>query len=462
MNKVLARQLRRLNLSPEKPPESAEDWKALLDAIGAAYDQSAEDRYLLERSLEISSREMSERLAKNKELSLQLMQASKLASIGTLASGIAHELNNPLQAIAGYIELLMTKDYDQAARIKNLERISRLSARMAGTIRNLLRLSRKNEDQRMGNLSVLDPIRKARDLLGQQLIYDQISLEVVVNSQSPMIRGELNQLFGVFQNLISNSRDAFRSMKERSQSKILIAVDELPDDIKVSSKDNAGEIPESIVGRIFDPFFTTKEVGSGTGLGLALARQTVEDMNGTMTVNVLGPETTFTLIFPKAVNENSSENTGAIGSVGKIVYPQTPTRQLSILIVDDEEDICDQLEAQFESTMKVKKAKNGLEAIKLLSEEKFDVLLTDVKMPGASGFVVAQAARKTNPKIFLVMISGHIDGQLPDETSALEPFLIIEKPFKSLAALFQSVNKFVYSDSITGEAPGARVPRIVD
>lgn len=447
MKKVLARQLRRLNLDREQIPENLDDWKAFLDAVSAVYEQNSEDRYLLERSLEISSREMSERLARNKELSLQLMQASKLASIGTLASGIAHELNNPLQAITGYIELLLTKDYDLETRNKNLERISRLSSRMSGTIRNLLRLSRQNRDQDKVRLSILDPIRDVRDLLGQQLVFDQIQIEVVVKTTNHMVMGDLNQLFGVFQNLVSNSRDAFRAQANRTDSRILISIEELDENVKVSFNDNAGGIPEHVIGSIFDPFFTTKEVGSGTGLGLALASQTIKDMNGTLNVHVVGQETTFTLILPKAPELKSAENSGAIGSVGKIVYTQTPTQLNSMLVVEDEEDICDQIEVKFATTMKVRKASNGLDAIRILSEEPFDLIITDIKMPGASGFEVAKMARKQNPNISLVFISGHIDGKLPDDVSSLKPFLFIEKPFSSLSDLFRTVNQFIYEKS---------------
>ena len=99
MNKILVRQLKRLGLDLDSPPKNKEEWWDLLESVNNYYDQCEEEQYLLERSIEISSREINERAEKNKELGLELAQATKLATIGTLASGMAHELNNPLQIL---------------------------------------------------------------------------------------------------------------------------------------------------------------------------------------------------------------------------------------------------------------------------------------------------------------------------------------------------------------------------
>ncbi len=448
INRIVARQLRRLNLDSEQVPKELEQWQDFLKVIGETYHQNLEDRYLLERSLEISSREMSERLQKNKELSLQLMQASKLASIGTLASGIAHELNNPLQAIGGFLEIMARRELDRETTMKYFDRITRLTVRMAGTIKHLLKLSRGSQDQEKVRISIMDPIEEAHELLGKQLSYDQIEFEINNKSINPYVRGDLNQLFGVFQNLMANSRDAFCSQVNRKNSRIIIDIENSENSVVVHFQDNAGGIPDNVIGRIFDPFFTTKEVGSGTGLGLALARQAIEETNGTMTVQVKGIETTFIIKIPNAAGNSEEARSGSIDSVGEITHPGWKIKQFSILIVDDEEDICDQLESEFQQEFFVKKANSGDEAIKYLTTDKFDAVLTDLRMPGKSGLEVASFARKMNPDVKLVIMSGHIGSSFPPELEALQPFEYFEKPFKSLKIMTETVIDFVTKFSI--------------
>ena len=340
------------------------------------------------------------------------------------------------------------RELDRETTMKYFDRITRLTVRMAGTIKHLLKLSRGSQDQEKVRISIMDPIEEAHELLGKQLSYDQIEFEINNKSINPYVRGDLNQLFGVFQNLMANSRDAFCSQVNRKNSRIIIDIENSENRVVVHFQDNAGGIPDNVIGRIFDPFFTTKEVGSGTGLGLALARQAIEETNGTMTVQVKGIETTFIIKIPNAAGNSEEARSGSIDSVGEITHPGWKIKQFSILIVDDEEDICDQLESEFQQEFFVKKANSGDEAIKYLTTDKFDAVLTDLRMPGKSGLEVASFARKMNPDVKLVIMSGHIGSSFPPELEALQPFEYFEKPFKSLKIMTETVIAFVTKFSI--------------
>jgi signal transduction histidine kinase len=445
MNRTLLRQLKRLYLNVDKPPQNLEEWTAFVKIISETYEQNAEDRYLLERSLEISSREMSERMQKNKDLNLQLMQASKLVSLGTLASGIAHELNNPLQGIKGYIELLTRAELDRSTALSHLDRISRLTNRMVATIKHLLKLSRKSIDQPKTKLLITEPIQEAYELLGKQLLYDQIQFKMTVLCESPFVLGDLNQLFGIFQNLLANSRDAFNTVKEKRPFRIDINIDEVGEHIVVLFKDNAGGIPPEILPRIFDPFFTTKDVGSGTGLGLALSRQSIEEIGGTIQVKVEGNDSIFTLSFPKASAHVSTSSSGSIGGFGVPDVRTAQAHYLSALIVDDEIDICNLLELHFSEVMRVTICNSGLDAIEKLKDSKFDLLITDFRLPNISGAEVATFAKEKNPEIKIVVISGHLGKDLPKEFDQLQPFLFVEKPFESVAGFYSQVAEFTKS-----------------
>lgn len=452
MNRTLARQLKRLGLTDQSPP-SAEEWRELLEAISAAYDQNERDRYLLERSLELSSREMSERLKQNQELGLQLSQASKLASLGTLASGIAHELNNPLQAINGYLEVLCAKEYDRTKTVESLQRVLKLTGRMAATIRQLLRLSRKTASEPLNPIRLSDPVKEVFDLMGRQLTFDQIEFDVQIEGVEPRLMGDVNQLFGVFQNLVSNSRDAFRGQKNLTERKIRVTIGSQEGGrVRAEVRDTAGGIPAEVLPRIFDPFFTTKEVGSGTGLGLALAKQTVEELGGILEVRVEGASTVFALSFPAIVEAQAGANAGTIGNAmgaGVKEWTKTPTERLAVLIVDDEPDICAQLAAVFDDLMVVTTAKSAPEAIEQLNQRHFDLVITDLRMPGGSGDQIAARAREKNADIKVVMISGHMENELPPEMTRLEPFLFVKKPFSSLVSFRQSVSDYLYQPSTT-------------
>ena len=157
MHRVLNRQLRRVGLSFDQMPVDLNQWQDFLKSIEEAYLQDDQGRYLLERSLDISSKEMAQRLKQNQELHLQLAQANKLVSLGTLASGIAHELNNPLQAIKGYMEILIRKDVDRNQQLSHYERVRKLCDRMGSTIKHLLRLARKSQDNERKALPLLIP-----------------------------------------------------------------------------------------------------------------------------------------------------------------------------------------------------------------------------------------------------------------------------------------------------------------
>ena len=275
-----------------------------LGAVEGAFNSFEQDRYLLERSLEISSKEMQERLHQNIAMSAQLAQASKLASVGTLASGIAHELNNPLTGIQGYTELMLLtpdrSDKDQAF----LEKTKKLCARMGKTINQLRKLARDSSLDERKSFSLMEPISDTIELLGAQVASRGLEL-IVRNACSPeqlTMHGDPIQMVSVFQNLITNSCDAFGEKDIRTGGKIelMISIVQGSDDIKVVYRDNAGGIPKKILAKVFDPFFTTKPVGAGTGLGLSICRQTVLDHQGHIQLDVEeGVGTMFTIMLPR-------------------------------------------------------------------------------------------------------------------------------------------------------------------
>lgn len=234
----------------------------------------------------------------------QLIQAAKLSSLGTMAAGVAHELNNPLAGVKGFTEILLTKTQDEKTK-KILNKILHSSTRMQEIINHLRTFSRESKKEDWHNINPIEPALLAIDLLHKQLSIRGITIVVKPNDSLIQVNGNPNQLESVFQNLITNSRDAFDDITDSRQKTIQISteVDEI--ETTITYQDNAGGIPENIIRNIFDPFFTTKDTNKGTGLGMSISQGIIEDHKGTITVeSTPGEGSTFTVKMPNA-KENS-------------------------------------------------------------------------------------------------------------------------------------------------------------
>ena len=244
-----------------------------------------------------------------KQLQQQVFQSAKLASVGTLAAGIAHELNNPLAVVVAYAEQLvdMLKNPEDAKNteemIAHLGMISKSSIRMQTIVKHMLTFSRKSESSDWRELNVNDGIKSSYLFL--QRSFEKLGVTVAFSLADvlPPIWGDMGQLESVFTNLMGNSRDAFESLKDKREMRVSVASvlkqDAQGGSVVIVYEDNAGGMSAETTQKMFDPFFTTKDVGKGTGLGMSVTLGIVEAHKGTITVtSELGMGTQFTLTFP--------------------------------------------------------------------------------------------------------------------------------------------------------------------
>ncbi|MFQ5885254.1 MAG: ATP-binding protein, partial [Thermoplasmata archaeon] len=222
----------------------------------------------------------------------QLIHSEKLASIGTLASGIAHEVNNPLAAITGYGEAILDEDDPEKMRSYAKKIVSAVD-RASDVVRWLSKHSRQTKDANIVDVNLNEVL--ADSLEAMKLTRSSANVEVVTNCEDiPTIRGNRNELLQIFINMLNNSGDA---MPEGGR--ITISTREKGNLVEVDISDTGVGIPKEHIAQVFDPFFTTKEVGEGTGLGLYVASMIVRRHQGTIEVHSnLGKGTTFTLRFP--------------------------------------------------------------------------------------------------------------------------------------------------------------------
>jgi signal transduction histidine kinase len=239
----------------------------------------------------------------------QLVQSGKLASIGELAAGVAHELNQPLMVIRGYSQLIHRQMKSQRLKEKELyellETIERNTKRMIIIINHLRAFSR----QSTAGFQTMDLNRVIEDaflMIGEQLRLRGIHVVKHLDTAGAFIQGDAHQLEQVFLNLLSNARDALSVSptgykRRRSDRRITITTRRISDParVEVMVSDNGYGIPAKNLEAIFDPFFTTKEVGKGTGLGLSISYGIIQKHGGRIEVKETGSDgTTFALTLP--------------------------------------------------------------------------------------------------------------------------------------------------------------------
>lgn len=256
--------------------------------------------------------ELHHRLAELQDAQSKVVQSGKLAALGEVSSGLAHELNNPLTIVVGYLEHLgelvkkeRRADADERKIEEFIEKIDRNLTRMAGIIGHIMEFSRHSRPARR-TLVLNDVIRKSFILVKEQLRLGNIRLETDLDVSNDLVTiGDSLRLEQVFINLLSNARDAVHEAHGESGGMIRVATKSASErEIEVEISDNGIGMSEEVQGKIFNPFFTTKDVGKGTGLGLSISLRIVQDHGGSIDcASRPGKGTSFRIRLPKYLPE---------------------------------------------------------------------------------------------------------------------------------------------------------------
>jgi len=262
--------------------------RGVLSLYSAVDLSGSQERALLDESVGQIGR-----VLEAKELEMQLLQSARLVSMGQMAAGVAHELNQPLGAISAtaedfYLRLREGLAVDEKQWGEMLKRVMGMVERMSGTVEHLRVFSRDSAEEPGVELSVNDVIRSSVDLIGTQLQSRGIELELYLTEGIPKVMGNANQLEQVFLNLVGNARDAVdekeHELPEASWGKFLSIRTEFEQNgegyVVAKVEDNGTGISASDTARVFDPFFTTKEASRGTGLGLSISYAIIKNHGG--------------------------------------------------------------------------------------------------------------------------------------------------------------------------------------
>ncbi len=234
-------------------------------------------------------------VTEKRRLEASLAQSEKLAAVGQLAAGLAHEINNPLTAIIANTQLLQRELKDDADKLEMVDLIARAGQRAAQVVRNLLDLARK-EEYLFEPTDVHQTLNHAISLMQHELVSRSIQLIFEPAENLPQIMASQDRLQGVWVNLLANAIDSF---DESDHREIRISTSVNANEVRVVVMDTGKGIPPEKLNRIFEPFYTTKSPGKGTGLGLSLCHRIVKQHGGSIHVDSkLGVGTIFTISLP--------------------------------------------------------------------------------------------------------------------------------------------------------------------
>jgi PAS domain S-box-containing protein len=402
------------------------EWRRLKCNFSPLFDENSKIEGIV-----ISGRDVTE----VKRLEEQLIQAEKLAAMGQMLAGVAHELNNPLTAILGVSELLRDRQGIDDGTKRQLEMTHRQARRAARIVQNLLEFSRPASPQKK-LLDLNNVLERTLQLHEHSLKRNSVEADFRQERGLPYIVGDANQLIQVFLNLISNAEHAIKEV--RAAGHIRIRLGQAFNRVYATVQDDGVGIKPEALPRLFDPFFTTKRPGGGTGLGLSICMSIVREHGGNIEVETLpGGGATFTVFLPVALQERGRNLPRDLDtSSGEWIPPSLDLLQhRSVLVLDDEESIRMLLsEGLGAHGLKVDSAGTAEQALSLVLGRKYDVLLCDLNLsvpgPNGDGRKVAErllvAAGVNKPEV--IFISGELGGEESPSKPAASRWL--QKPFR--------------------------------
>ncbi len=336
----------------------------------------------------------------------KLLQTEKLATMGSLLAGVAHELNNPLSVVMGQATLLAAQVQGSPAA-ERAAKIVQAADRCARIVKNFLALARQRPPERQQVL-LNEVVQEAVELLAYQLRVDSVKVQFDLAEDLPTLWADPYQLHQVVVNLVTNAQQAMRKTPLPRGLTLATRFDPTRERVVLVVADTGPGIPPDVRGRIFEPFFTTKPPGEGTGLGLPICHGIVEGHEGTIQVQSQdGQGTTFVIELPVT--------TATVTAAGaRFEEAVSPLQDKMILIVDDEPVISELLTDILSlDGHRVERAANGALALEKLGTRDYDLILTDMRMPELDGPGLYREVERRHPDLCrrFVFVTGDLLSQ---------------------------------------------------
>jgi PAS domain S-box-containing protein len=392
---------------------------------------------------DITERKRAEK--EKQELEAKAQVASRLAAVGEMAAGIAHEINNPLTGVIGFSQLLLEKQNIPEDIKDDIRVIADGSRRVADIVKRLLTFARQAKPiKTLANLNeLIENTLKLRDYV---LKTNNIEVITKFDPELPLLTVDPGQMQQVFLNLIVNAEQAMK--KSHGRGTLTISTENIANAIRITFQDDGSGIKEEIIGRLFEPFFTTKEVGEGTGLGLSLSRSIVLEHAGRMSVeSEFGHGATFILELPLHEPPQLEDAT----QMRQAKETPTVNKKGRILVVDDEPGVRELLSKVMKemghSVDVISDAGSAMEIID--AGTIYDVILADIRIPGMNGVELCSLILRKKPKMKnrIIVITGDVMGTDIKAFLTQNNLSYLSKPF-NIEALKEKINAIVISKII--------------
>lgn len=421
----------------------------------------------LDLGILIAGRDMTERKqieAQRRDLERRLYQADKLASLGQIAAGIAHDINNPLAWVQSNLALLeryanpltalveeaMERDHDEPSlplinkNLKGAIDDSAEGVRRIGSIIGDLKMFSRVEALQESDVDVNEALETSLRMVRNQI--EQRAHVVRDYGDVPRTSANFGKISQIFLNLITNASRSFEH-PDVTKNTVTLRTWVEEETIKVSVGDNGRGIPSDVQDRIFEPFFTMGASEEGTGLGLTIARDAVKSIGAEIALDsAVGRGTKFIVSIPLRTPSKEKERAPSDPGPADVVW------RPRLLVVDDEEILLRTFKRQLSMRWDVDTARTGPDALEQIAENSYDAILCDVMIPGMSGTSIYMELTSRYPNIVrrIVFMTGGTFGQR--EKAVLEnlPNVVVEKPFdmKTLEAMLLDIAQCSKSESI--------------
>lgn len=361
-------------------------------------------------------------ITERKRTDESLYQREKLAALGSLLAGVAHELNNPLSVVVARAIMLEEESYPAAQAAASKIRIA--AERCARIVRTFLAMARQQQPAR-GPVKINEVVTAALDMTAYTVRTSSIEVAPDLASDIPPTLADADQLHQVLLNLIINAQQVLQDRAGPRRIRVSSRFDAAAQTVRITVADNGPGIPENLRARVFEPFFTTKPTGLGTGVGLAVSHGIVEAHGGTLTLEC--PEmggAVFIIVLPVCNVEPAAPDAKPVR--------EASGAPLRILIVDDEAEIRETLaEILSGAQHNVITAGSGREALERMANERYDVIVSDIRMPDLDGRALYREIERRWPEQArrVVFVTGDTlaSGFRDSVTQYGRP--VIEKPF---------------------------------
>lgn len=358
-----------------------------------------------------------------RELRVRLMESDRLAAVGELVAGVAHEVNNPLSSISAFAQLLLRDGTLTPSQRESLEVIRGETIRASQVVKDLLAFARRSEPQ-SAPLDLNAVVGRTLRMRQYQFSEASVRAEPELAADLPSVMGDARQLQQVCLNLLTNAVQAMSP----AGGVLRVRTYQADDLVRLEVQDTGPGIPENARAHIFEPFFTTKREGEGTGLGLSVSYGIVSSHGGTIEVAETGPEgTTFRVTLP-AVSEVASHEKERDAAP---VALRSPLAGIKLLFVDDEPALRNGMQAFGEMRgFTVLTASDGTAALETARTTGVDAVVCDLRMPGMDGYAFHEQLRQERPGLAsrTVFITGDVVATTSSRSSvARQP--VLTKPF---------------------------------